>query len=218
MHIAILTFGGFNELDSFVALGVLNRIKKPDWRVTLCCPEAQVTSMNGVTVKAQSSLDDARNAEAVIVGSGVETRAIASTPALLARISLDPSRQLIAAQCSGTLLLAKLGLLRDVPACTDLTTKPWVEEPGVEVLDQPFFAQGNIATAGGCLASPYLAAWIIARSEGLEAAASVLHYVAPVGEKEAFVQNALGNITPYLPAGTPLMSNIGRQNQARGPE
>ena len=29
MHIAILTFGGFNELDSFVALGVLNRIKKP---------------------------------------------------------------------------------------------------------------------------------------------------------------------------------------------
>jgi len=218
MHIAILTFGGFNELDSFVALGVLNRIKKPDWRVTLCCPEAQVTSMNGVTVKAQSSLDDARNAEAVIVGSGVETRAIASTPALLARISLDPSRQLIAAQCSGTLLLAKLGLLRDVPACTDLTTKPWVEEAGVEVLDQPFFAQGNIATAGGCLASPYLAAWIIARSEGLEAAASVLHYVAPVGEKEAFVQNALGNITPYLPAGTPLMSNIGRQNQARGPE
>ena len=218
MHIAILTFGGFNELDSFVALGVLNRIKKPDWRVTLCCPEAQVTSMNGVTVKAQSSLDDARNAEAVIVGSGVETRAIASTPALLARISLDPSRQLIAAQCSGTLLLAKLGLLDDVPACTDLTTKPWVEEAGVEVLDQPFFAQGNIATAGGCLASPYLAAWIIARSEGLEAAASVLHYVAPVGEKEAFVQNALGNITPYLPAGTPLMSNIGRQNQARGPE
>ena len=27
MHIAILTFQGFNELDSFIALGVLNRIK-----------------------------------------------------------------------------------------------------------------------------------------------------------------------------------------------
>ena len=35
MHIAILTFQGFNELDSFIALGVLNRIKKPDWRVEL---------------------------------------------------------------------------------------------------------------------------------------------------------------------------------------
>ena len=36
MHIAILTFQGFNELDSFVALGILNRIQRPGWRVTLC--------------------------------------------------------------------------------------------------------------------------------------------------------------------------------------
>jgi transcriptional regulator GlxA family with amidase domain len=159
--------------------------------------------MNGVTVRAQSTLEDARSADAVIVGSGLQTRTIVSTPALMARLPLDPSRQLIAAQCSGTLLLARLGLLGNVPACTDLTTKPWVQEAGVEVLNQPFFARGNIATAGGCLASPYLAAWIIARSEGLEAAASALHYVAPVGEKEAFVRNALEKITPYLPSVTP---------------
>ena len=200
MHIAILTFQGFNELDSFIALGVLNRVKKPDWRVTVCCPEPEVTSMNGVTVRAQSSLEDARAADAVIVGSGLLTRTIADTPALTSRLLLDPARQLIAAQCSGTLLLAKLGLLGDLPACTDLTTKPWVQEAGVEVLNQPFFARGNIATAGGCLSSSYLAAWIIARSEGLEAAASALHWVAPVGEKEAFVNNALANIVPHLPA------------------
>ena len=115
------------------------------------------------------------------------------------RLALDPSRQLIAAQCSGTLILARLGLLGQVPACTDLTTKPWVQEAGVEVLDQPFFAQGNVATAGGCLASPYLAAWIIARTEGVEAAKAALHYVAPVGEKEAYVANAMGKISPYLP-------------------
>ena len=200
MHIAILTFQGFNELDSFIALGVLNRVKKPDWRVTVCCPEPEVTSMNGVTVRAQSSLEDARAADAVIVGSGILTRTIADTPALTSRLVLDPARQLIAAQCSGTLLLAKLGLLGDLPACTDLTTKPWVQEAGVEVLNQPFFARGNIATAGGCLSSSYLAGWIIARSEGLEAAASALHWVAPVGEKEAFVNNALANIVPHLPA------------------
>jgi len=199
MHIAILTFQGFNELDSIVALGVLNRIKKKDWRVTLCCPEPQVTSMNGVTVRAQSSLEEARSADAVVVGSGTKTREIVGTPALMDRLALNPDRQLLAAQCSGTLILAKLGLLGRVPACTDLTTKPWVQEAGVEVLNQPFHAQGNVATAGGCLASPYLAAWIIARSEGTEAAASALHYVAPVGEKMAFVANALKNITPYLP-------------------
>jgi len=199
MHIAILTFDGFNELDSLIALGILNRVKKPGWRVTLCCPAPEITSMNGVTVRAQSMLDEASAADAVIVGSGIKTREVVANPELMGRLRLDPSKQLIGAQCSGTLVLAKLGLLGKVPACTDLTTKPWVQEAGVEVLNQPFYASGNVATAGGCLASPYLAAWVIARTEGPEAAASALHYVAPVGEKEAFVANAPKNISPHLP-------------------
>lgn len=199
MHIAILTFDGFNELDSLIALGVLNRIKKPGWRVSLCCPQPEVTSMNGVTVHAQSMLEDARTADAVLVGSGTRTREVVADPALMARLALDPSRQLIGAQCSGTLVLAKLGLLGSVPACTDLTTKPWVQEAGVEVLNQPFYASGNVATAGGCFASPYLAAWVIARTEGVEAAAAALHYVAPVSEKEAYVENVLRNLRPHLP-------------------
>jgi putative intracellular protease/amidase len=200
MNIAILTFDGFNELDSLIALGVLNRIKRPGWRVSLACPTATVTSMNGVTVHAQASLDDACDADAVIVGSGIKTRDIAADPALMARLKLDPARQLIAAQCSGTLLLAKLGLLGTIPACTDLTTKPWVIEAGVAVLNQPFFARDNVATAGGCLASTYLAAWIIARSEGVDAAKTAIAYVAPVGEKDDYVARTMKNIAPYLPA------------------
>jgi transcriptional regulator GlxA family with amidase domain len=119
---------------------------------------------------------------------------------------LDPSRQLIASQCSGALVLAKLGLLNDVPACTDLTTKPWVIAAGVDVLNQPFFATGNVATAGGCLASHYLAAWIITRLAGKDAAEGALHYVAPVGEKEEYIERAWRNIIPYLPATTPALA------------
>lgn len=200
MHIAILTFDGYNELDSFVALGILNRVKRPGWRVSICSPTPEVTSMNGLTVKAQSRLDEAPAADAVLVGSGVRTREVVADGALMARLRLDPARQLIAAQCSGALVLAKLGLLGSLPACTDLTTKPWVQEAGVQVLEQPFVAHGNVATAGGCLASPYLAAWFIARSEGLDAAAAALHYVAPVGEKDAFVARVLEHIGPHLAA------------------
>ena len=199
MHIAILTFQGFNELDSLVALGVLNRIKKSGWRVTLCCPEPTVTSMSGVVVHAQSSLQEVESADAIIVGSGIRTREIINDASIMSALRFDPRRQLIGAQCSGTLVLAKLGMLGRVPACTDLTTKPWVQEAGVEVLDQPFYAAGNVATAGGCFASQYLAAWIIARTEGEEAALSALHYVAPVGEKEEYVSRAMKNIIPYLP-------------------
>jgi transcriptional regulator GlxA family with amidase domain len=199
-HIAILTFDGFNELDSLVALGILNRVRKPGWRVSLACPTPQVTSMNGVVVHAQATLAEACSADAVIVGSGTRTREIASDAALMSQLQLNPARQLIGAQCSGALLLAKLGWLGGVPACTDLTTKPWVQEAGIEVLNQPFVAHGNVATAGGCLASQYLAAWVIARLVNCEAAVGALHYVAPVGEKEAYVARALEHVGRYLPA------------------
>jgi transcriptional regulator GlxA family with amidase domain len=198
MHIAILTFEGFNELDSLIALGILNRVKKPDWRVSIASPAARVRSMNGVVLEAQASLREAGDADAVLVGSGMQTRAVVADAALMAQLQLDPSRQLLGAQCSGTLVLAKLGLLDGVPACTDLTTKPWVEEAGVAVLNQPFVARGRVATAGGCLASQYLGAWVIARLEGVEAARSAMHYVAPVGEKDEYVERAMRNITPYL--------------------
>lgn len=198
MHIAILTFEGFNELDSLIALGILNRIKKPDWRVSIASPTTRVRSMNGVVLEAQASLSEAAQADAVIVGSGMQTREVVEDAVLMAELQLDPTRQLLGAQCSGTLVLAKLGLLDAIPACTDLITKPWVQEAGVTVLNQPFFARDNIATAGGCLASQYLASWVIARLEGIEAAKGAMHYVAPVGEKDDYIERMLRNITPYM--------------------
>ena len=197
MRIAVLTFEGFNELDSFIAAAMLNRVQ--NMKALIVCPSEGVASMNGVVVHSQAPLGFAREADAVIVGSGVGTRELVRTPAIMAELRLDPRRQVIAAQCSGALVLAKLGLLANVPACTDSKTRPWVEEAGVEVLDQPFVAHGNVATAGGCLASHYLAAWVIARLSGWKAAEGVLHYVAPVGEKPEYVERARAAIARYLP-------------------
>lgn len=85
-----------------------------------------------------------------------ETREVIESPGLVAHLRLDPQRQLIGAQCSGTLVLA---------------------------------------------------AWVLARLQGLDAAASALHYVAPVGEKEAFVERALSYIRSSLPQARPLSCN-----------
>ncbi len=198
MQIAILTFDGFNELDSFIAAGILNRMKAKGWAAHITSPTPEVTSMNGVTVRRQKPLEFAAEADAVLIGSGVKTRDIATDDNLLSRIRLDPAHQLIGAQCSGALLLAKLGLVGDLPACTDLTTKPWVIEAGMEVFDGPFIAHGNVATAGGCLASQYLAAWMIARCASLRDAEEAMHYVAPVGEKALYVERALDVIAPFV--------------------
>lgn len=196
-RIAILSFDGFNELDSFIALGLLNRLRPQGFSAELCGPGSHVTSMNGVTVQLQRPLEWANEADVVLFGSGLYTRAIAENSALLDRLQLDPVRQLIGAQCSGTLLMARLGLLGDCPACTDLTTKPWVVEAGAVVLDEPFHARGPIATAGGCLASQYLATWVMLKKAGEAAAREALHYVAPVGEKQAYVERLLALVKPF---------------------
>jgi len=198
MNIAILTFEGFNELDSFIAASIMNRMKEFGWNVQITCPSESVTSMNGVTVLAQQPLEFANSADAVLFGSGLQTRDISKDPSMLSRLSLNPEKQLIAGQCSGALLMSVLGLLDDIPACTDLTTKPWVIESGVEVLNQPFFAKRNIATAGGCLASQYLATWVISKLADKSAAEAAIHYVAPVGEKNETVKHCLSVVSEYL--------------------
>ena len=202
MRIAIVTFDGFNELDSFIALGLLNRLSAQGWKAEIASPSAKVTSMNGVTVQAQQPLEFANDADVVLFGSGIYTRAIADSfgkkGSLLDRLQLDPVRQTIGSQCSGALLMARLGLLGDQPACTDLTTRPWLMQAGVRVEDAPFHARGPIATAGGCLAAQYLAAWVMLRGAGADAATQALHYAAPVGEKDAYVQRLLGVVRPFV--------------------
>ncbi len=200
MQIAILTFEGFNELDLFVPVTILNRMRAKGWAAYITSPTDQIMSMNGAVVQRQKPLEFVADADAVLIGSGIRTREIAADRALLSRIGVDPSRQLVGAQCSGALLLAKLGLLGDQPVCTDLATKPWLTEAGVEVVDTPFFAHGNVATAGGCLASQYLATWVIARCASWCDAEAVIRTVAPVGEQGRYIEQALAVVAPFLSA------------------
>jgi len=198
MRIAILTFDGFNEIDSFVAATILNRVKRPGWKAEITAPSPSVTSMNGVRVERQQPLDFARAADVVLVGSGHKTREIVDDAALMSELRFDPARQLVTAQCSGALVLARLGHLQGLPVCTDVATKPWVIEAGCHVVEQPFHATGNMATAGGCLASYYLATFILARIAGRDVAAEALSRVTPVGEQAAWASRAFAVLDPYL--------------------
>ncbi|MGW3647197.1 DJ-1/PfpI family protein [Streptomyces sp. NPDC000878] len=194
MRVAVVTFDGFNELDSFIASALINRCRKDGLEAFITTPTPMVRSMNGVEVTGQRPMEFVTEADVVLIGSGVKAREVVADDRLIARLPLDPARQLIGAQCSGALVLARLGLLVDMPACTDRTSRPFVEARGVTVLDAPFHAEGNIATAGGCMASQYLATWVITRTLGEAAARGVLDYVAPVGENQQSVERALGAV------------------------
>jgi transcriptional regulator GlxA family with amidase domain len=189
MQIAVLTFDEFNELDSFVVAALLNRAGLKAYITT---PSPTVTSMWGVRVEGQKRLSFAREADAVVIGSGPGTRKVVQDPALLAELQLDPSRQMIASQCSGALILRALGLLKPGDlVSTDLLNAPRAEAAGLVLSDEPFVIHGNVASAGGCLASQYIAAWIAERALGAKAAREMIWYAAPVGEKDAYADRAM---------------------------
>lgn len=199
MKVAVVTFDGFNEIDSIVAAHIINRVDLPGWSAQITGPSEVLTSMNGVAVRAQQPLEFAAEADAVIIGSGRKTREVVEDDALMARLQLDPRRQLIASQCSGALLLIRLGLVQGgTPVCTDRKTQQWIEAAGYRVLDEPFHANGNVATAGGCLASHYLAAWLIWSGAGREAAVDALSYVLPHGEEEDYTRRALAHVERFV--------------------
>ncbi|MFL9983510.1 DJ-1/PfpI family protein [Paraburkholderia sediminicola] len=198
MKIAVLTFDAFNEIDSFVSAALLNRLSGRGWRAYITGATDQVTSRNGIVVEAQKPLDFVGEADAVIFGSGMKTDEIAGDPAMLARMNVDPARQLLAGQCSGALIMSALGLFSGEPVCTDLTTEPLLTQQGLYVSDQAFHALGNVATAGGCLASQYIAAWIIGRGLGIDQAATVIRHAAPVGQQDEYVSRAIATVSPFL--------------------
>jgi len=201
MDIAVLTFDGFNELDSFIASAMINRARKQGLNAWITAPSETVTSMNGVEVRAQRDLSFARDADAVLIGSGIKSREIAADDAFLKNFELDPGRQFIGSQCSGALVLQALGLAGG-PVCTDTMTRPFLEKQGVSVLDRAFHAAGTVATAGGCLSSSHLAAWVIGSLADWQTAYDIVHYVAPIGRKDALAQEVEAAVKPYL-AGLP---------------
>jgi transcriptional regulator GlxA family with amidase domain len=200
MRIAVVAYEGFNELDVFANLHLLGRASRirPEahMHVQLVGHTPQLRSMYGVDATCQP-LSLAREADAVVIGSG-GTQAAVRDPGFMAGLRLDPRRQLIASQCSGALVLERLGLLAGSPVCTDATYRPQLEAAGLEVLDQPFFARDNVGSAGGCFASAHLSTWVLWRLLGRTTAEGTLTSVAPVGQEASFVASVVSAVEPYV--------------------
>ena len=202
LRIAIVAFDGFDDLGTFLAAALLSRLSTSGWKAEIAGPAPRLTSMTGLTVEAQRPLEFANEADVVVFAPNRYARAIAvgAGPggSLLDRLQLDPLRQTIGADGSGSLLLARLGLLADMPAAADAATRPWLLEAGVRVEDAPFHARGPIATSGGALGVQYLAAWAMVRRAGWAAATQALRGAAPAGEQEAYVERLLAVLRPFV--------------------
>ena len=180
--IAIVIFDKFTDIDLWLMWDLLNRVRVPDWSVKIVGSDETHTSVTGLPVATQASPDFADYADAVLFVSGPGTRDCIKNEEWLARFDLDPERQLIGSICSGSLILGKLGLLDGKTATTYPTSRELLESLGVEVVEKPFVANGNVATAGGCLAQQYLVGWLIEKLADKEWSDLVLRSIQPVGD------------------------------------
>ena len=181
-NIAIVTFEKFTDVDLWLMWDLLNRVRVPDWNVRIVGSADNHTSQTGIPVSTQESIHFANSADAVLFVSGPGTRDCIKNEEWLAKFHLDPEKQLIGSICSGSLILAKLGLLEGKTATTYPTSRDVLESLGVQVIEKPFVANGNVATAGGCLAQQYLVGWEIEKLADKDWRELVLKSVQPVGE------------------------------------
>ena len=182
MKIAIVIFDKFTDIDLWLMWDLLNRVRIENWSVKILGEGESHVSVTGVPVQTQGRLEEANNADAVLFVSGPGTREKMLDENWLKHFHLNPEKQFIGSICSGSLILAALGLLEGKTATTYPTSKPVLESFGVEVVEKPFVAHGTVATAGGCLAQQYLIGWVIENLADADWKNLVLKAIQPVGE------------------------------------
>lgn len=182
MNIAIVIFDNFTDIDLWLMWDLLNRVRADGWSVKILGEKESHVSVTGIETATRGRIEEANDADAVLIVSGPGTRHRITDEAWLAKLDLDPERQMIGSICSGSLVLAKLGLLDGKTATTYPTSKPLLESLGVEVVERPFVAHGNVATAGGCLAQQYLIGWVVEKLADKDWSELIVKAIQPVGE------------------------------------
>lgn len=180
--IAIVIFDRFTDIDLWLMWDLLNRVRIADWSVKILGDSESHMSATGISVATQGRIEETNDADAVLFVSGQGTRDRIVDEVWLAKFDLDPEKQMIGSICSGALILAKLGFLEGKTATTYPTTKRALEGLGIEVVEKPFIAHGNIATAGGCLAQQYLIGWVVEKLADKNWSDMIIKAIQPVGE------------------------------------
>jgi len=161
---------------------LLNRVRVENWSVKILGESETHISATGILVATHGRIEEAHDADAVLFVSGQGTRAKMIDKDWLSHFHLNTEKQLVGSICSGALILAALGLLEGKRATTYPTSKTALESFGVEVVEKPFVQNGNLATAGGCLAQQYLVGWIIDNLTDAKWKDLILKSIQPVGE------------------------------------
>jgi transcriptional regulator GlxA family with amidase domain len=184
--IAVVLFDGAEELDYAGPWEVLAAwaTQHPDDGVsvhTVAESTEPIRSAKGLRVLADHTWDTAPPPDVVLVPGGVGVYELIDNERFLDRLrTLSGGGTLVTSVCTGALVLAAAGLLRDRPATTWWGRLDRLAEidPTIEVRpDDRFVDSGEIVTAAGVSAGIDMALHLVARLHSPERAREVRRYI-----------------------------------------
>ena len=181
MNVQIVLFNGFDELDAIAPHEIWHMAKdiKPEIEVQLVTLDGakEITASNGLRVQAEGKLCAKRPDIVVVPGGGWMGRspagawAEAQRGALPAKLAeLHRKEVVMTSVCTGAMLLAAAGLLKNRPATTNQCALDDLETAGARVVPARVVDDGDVVTAGGITSGLDLSLWLVERFFGSETA------------------------------------------------
>ena len=185
-RIAVALFDGAEELDFAGPWEVLAAwaTQWPDDGVeafTVASTTEPITCAKGLRVLADHTWETAPAIDVLVYPGGVGTRRELADQKVLVRLrELRDGGTLMTSVCTGAIVYAAAGLLRDRPATTYWGSLERLAEldPTIEVRpDDRFVDSGEIITAAGVSAGIDMALHLVARLHSVERAKDVRRYI-----------------------------------------
>ena len=185
--IAILLFEGVEELDAvgpYEVLAAWTRMRPDDgWRVITAgvAGAGPVRGAKGLLMTPDVALADAGPIDLLVYPGGQGTRRLMDDAPHLEWLRGQAAGDLLTTSvCTGALVLASAGLLRDRPATTHWASLETLAaiDPTIDVRpDDRYVDSGDIVTASGVSAGIDIALHLVVRLAGEERAREVRRYI-----------------------------------------
>jgi len=182
MRVEVLIYPGFDELDAIAPFEVLQQARKRgaafETRLVSLGGAGEIRAANGLWVRAEGRLATNGAPGLVIVpggGWGARSRQGAwaeaqrpETPAAIRQLHKDGV--ILAAVCTGAMLLSAAGLLRGRHAITHRDAIEELRAQGAEIVEARDVDDGEILTAGGVSSGLDMGLWLVERFAGADVA------------------------------------------------
>lgn len=166
MKIVILLFDSFTALDVIGPYDVLNSL--PDSKIYFTGLEKRVyMDKYGLKIDAGYSIEEIDQADILLVPGGFGIDALLSDKRIIDWIQkIDRTTKWTVSVCSGSLLLAKAGLLDKKECTTHWRRKEQLSKFNVKIKDDRYVHDGKIITSAGVSAGIDMALYLVSKIAG----------------------------------------------------